>query len=236
MVAQVRRMSGIKKVGHAGTLDPEAEGLLIVLVGKEFTKKADAFLKLDKTYEFTLKLGYTSTTGDEEGHISRTSRITASNTPGCSHRRFTTAPSQASSSPGTASKCEICGSREVTITGTKPSKTAILAVLTGLEGQISQTPPIYSAIKIGGQRAYKLAHKGETPTMRPRQVTIHKIDLISYDYPHLKLCADVSSGTYIRSLGETIGEQLATGAYCTEIVRTQIGKYSLKDAIDLDKA
>src|SRR5436190_23429213 len=67
MVAQVRRVSGIKKVGHAGTLDPEAEGLLIVLVGKQFTKKADEFLKLPKTYEFSLKLGQTSTTGDEEG-------------------------------------------------------------------------------------------------------------------------------------------------------------------------
>ena len=191
MVAQVRRVSGIKKVGHAGTLDPEAEGLLIVLVGKEYTKKADEFLKLPKTYEFTLKLGETSTTGDEEGE-------------------------------------------KTAVSDNKPSKKATLACLQGLEGQISQTPPIYSAIKIGGQRAYKLAQKGEKPEMQPRQVKITKLDLISYDYPYLKLRADVSSGTYIRSLGETIGEQLATGAYCTEIIRTQIGKYSLKDAIDLD--
>ena len=190
MVAQVRRLSGIRKVGHAGTLDPEAEGLLIVLVGKEFTKQSDTFLKQDKTYEFELKLGVTSTTGDEEG--------------------------------------------EKTVISSKiPSEMAILAVLEGLQGTIEQTPPIYSAIKVDGQRAYKLAQKGQSPELKPRRVTIHSIELLSYDYPNLSIRADVSSGTYIRSLGETIGEQLGTGAYCTSIVRTRIGGYKLEDAVSL---
>lgn len=194
IVAQVRRLSGIRKVGHAGTLDPEAEGLLIVLVGKDYTKQSDKFLKQDKTYEFTLKLGETSTTGDEEGE----KVVVSSNS-----------------------------------LASEPSEKAILDVLEGLHGKISQTPPIYSAIKVDGQRAYKLAAKGQKPDLKPRQITIHKLEMLEYNYPYLKLRADVSSGTYIRSLGETIGEQLGTGAYCTEIIRTRIGEYQLKDAIVL---
>lgn len=194
MVAQVRRLSGIRKVGHAGTLDPEAEGLLIVLVGKDYTKQSDKFLKQDKTYEFDLKLGETSTTGDMEGQKS------------------------AVSSNSLASE---------------PSKMAILDVLEGLQGTIEQTPPIYSAIKVDGQRAYKLAQKGQTPDLKPRKITINSIELLSYDYPSVSIRADVSSGTYIRSLGETIGEQLGTGAYCTSIVRTRIGDFKLEDAITL---
>lgn len=194
MVAQVRRISGICKVGHAGTLDPEAEGLLIVLVGKDYTKQSDKFLKQDKTYEFNLKLGETSTTGDEEGE-----------------KRAVSNNSLAS----------------------EPSKKAIVDVLEGLQGTIEQTPPIYSAIKVDGQRAYKMAAKGQKPELKPRHITIHKLELLDYTYPYIKLRADVSSGTYIRSLGETIGEQLGCGAYCTTIVRTRIGEYKLDDAIVL---
>ncbi len=195
MVAQVRRLSGIRKVGHAGTLDPEAEGLLIVLVGKEYTKQSDKFLKQDKTYEFDLKLGETSTTGDMEGKKSTVSSNSLAS---------------------------------------EPSKKAILDVLECLQGTIEQTPPIYSAIKVGGQRAYKLAQKGEKPDLKPRKITINSIELLSYKYPIVKIRADVSSGTYIRSLAETIGEQLGTGAYCTTIVRTRIGEYQLSDAVALD--
>ncbi len=191
IVAQVRRLSGIKKVGHAGTLDPEAEGLLIILVGKEYTKKSDEFLKLPKTYEFTLKLGETSTTGDEEGE-------------------------------------------KTIISSNKPTKTAIKTALEGFTGQISQIPPKYSAIKIDGQRAYKLARDGKEVTLKPRKVTISRLKILSYTYPNLSLVADVSSGTYIRSLAEDIGTALSTGAYCTDIKRTQIGKYSLSKAITLE--
>jgi tRNA pseudouridine55 synthase len=194
MVAQVRRLSGIRKVGHAGTLDPEAEGLLILLVDKDYTKQSDKFLKQDKTYEFMLKLGEVSSTGDEEGE-----------------------------------KTVISGNS----LASEPTKKAILDVLEGLQGTIEQTPPIYSAIKVDGQRAYKLAQKGQKPELKPRQVKINSIELLSYDYPTVSIRADVSSGTYIRSLGETIGERLGTGAYCTTIVRTQVGEYKLEDAIVL---
>ncbi len=191
IVAQVRRLSGIKKVGHAGTLDPEAEGLLIILVGKEFTKKSDEFLKLPKTYEFQLKLGETSSTGDAEGEKTK-------------------------------------------VSSTKPTKQAILGVLQAFTGQINQIPPKYSAIKIDGERAYKRARKGEDVVIEPRKVTISRLELLHYSYPNLGLIADVSSGTYIRSLGEDIGKALQTGAYCKDIKRTQIGRYNLSDAITLE--
>ena len=191
IVAQVRRISGIKKVGHAGTLDPEAEGLLVVLVGKAYTKLAERYSKLDKAYEFEIKLGQYSTTDDEEGEKSKVSEKV-------------------------------------------PTKAEITEAIAGLTGEITQTPPAYSAIKVGGQRAYKLARKGEAPDLPSRKVKISDFKVVSYTYPLLRLSADVSSGTYIRSLARSIGEQLGTGAYCTQIVRTRIGRYKLSDALRID--
>jgi tRNA pseudouridine55 synthase len=191
MVAQVRRLSGVKKVGHAGTLDPEAEGLMIILVGKEFTRQAEKFSKLDKTYEFTVKLGEESTTDDEEGEKTKVSdRV--------------------------------------------PSKEEITKALEVFTGKIKQTPPVYSAIKVGGQRAYKLARKGQEVQLKLRDVKINSLKLVSYKFPLVKLEADVSSGTYIRSLARSLGQELGTGAYCTEIIRSKIGKFNLSKAISLD--
>lgn len=191
IVAQVRRISGVKKVGHAGTLDPQAEGLLIVLVGKDYTKKSDSFLKLDKTYKFTIKLGEVSDTGDSEGEITN-------------------------------------------ISNKKPTRNAILSAIQAFTGKIDQVPPQYSAIKVNGVRSYKSARRGEKVLIQPRKVTINSLKLLDYDYPYATLEADVSSGTYIRSLAEDIGNLLKTGAYCTQIIRTRIGNYSLKDSLTLD--
>lgn len=191
MVAQVRRLSGIKKVGHAGTLDPEAEGLMIILVGKEFTRQAANYSKLDKTYEFSLKLGENSSTDDEEGG-------------------------------------------KTTVSVKKPTSNQIKAVLEQFTGEILQTPPSYSAIKVNGQRAYKLARAGKAPELKPRPVHIYTLELLDYAYPSVTLRASVSSGTYIRSLGRNIGESLGTGAYCTRILRTRVGEFDLADATSLD--
>ena len=191
IVAQVRRLSGIKKVGHAGTLDPEAEGLLVVLLGKEYTKQAEKYSKLDKTYEFEIKLGEVSTTDDEEGD-------------------------------------------KTEVSGLKPTKAEIIKALSNYKGEIKQTPPVYSAIKIDGQRAYKRARNGEEVEMPTRKVIIKSIELLDYKYPFASIKADVSSGTYIRSLARSIGEDLKTGAYCTKIVRTRVGEFSLDDALAVD--
>lgn len=191
MVAQVRRLSGIKKVGHAGTLDPEAEGLMIVLVGKEFTKQAANYSKLDKTYEFSLKLGENSRTDDEEGD-------------------------------------------KTIVSAKKPTSNQIKAILEQFTGEILQIPPSYSAIKVNGQRAYKLARAGKAPELKPRPIHIYELKLLDYTYPQVTLRASVSSGTYIRSLGRSIGESLGTGAYCTRILRTRVGDFDLAQATSLD--
>ena len=179
------------KVGHAGTLDPFATGLLILLIGKEYTKRAGEFSKLDKTYEVTMKLGETSTTGDPEGEI----------TP---------------------------------VSGTIPTLEAIQAAVERFRGPIKQTPPAYSAIKVNGQRAYKLARAGKEFTIEPRKVTINRLEIIDYTYPEVKLIADVSSGTYIRSLAEDMGSFLQTGAYVTKLRRTMIGGKSVKQAASIE--
>ncbi len=175
------------KVGHTGTLDPFATGLLVLLIGKEYTRKAGELSKQDKTYEVTMKLGATSSTGDPEGEIT-------------------------------------------SVSDAKPTKKDIEEALKKFTGTIMQTPPAYSAIKIDGQRAYKLARAGKEVKVEPRQVTINRLELIDYSYPDAKLIADVSSGTYIRSLVEDIGKALSTGAYTTALCRTKVEQFDLQKA------
>ncbi|HEY1085964.1 MAG TPA: tRNA pseudouridine(55) synthase TruB [Candidatus Saccharimonadales bacterium] len=191
---QIRREyqeNGIKptkrqlKVGHAGTLDPFATGLLVVLLG-DATKKADEFLKLDKVYEATIRLGQTSTTGDPEGELTD-------------------------------------------VSGHMPTSEEVEAALRQFTGEITQIPPKFSAIKVNGQRAYKLAHQGKDVEIPPRKVTIHSIELLDYTYPEIKIRTHVGSGTYIRTLAEDIGGILKTGAYCEELRRTVVGDWSLID-------
>jgi len=177
------------KIGHTGTLDPMASGLMILVLGK-YTKRAGEFSKLDKTYEADLTLGQTSTTGDKEGEMTRKS----------AH---------------------------------KPTKQAVQDVLSTFMGQISQTPPAYSAIKVDGQRAYKLARQGITPVIKPREITIYSLKLTDYSYPKLKFTVSVSSGTYIRTLAEDIGAKLGTGAYLSDLRRTEVGMFGLKSSIKL---
>lgn len=178
------------KVGHAGTLDPFATGLLICLLGKG-TKKATEFLKLDKKYQATICLGKTSTTGDIEGEISETN-----------------------------------------FSGI-PEATQVQKVVESFRGEIEQKVPAYSAVKINGKRAYELARKGIAAEMPVRKVQIYDISIIDYAWPYLKIACHVSSGTYIRTLGEDIGKKLGIGGYLTELRRTQIGKYKISDAITL---
>lgn len=196
VVARVRRylsqqMGHKVKVGHTGTLDPFATGLMIIFFGSD-CKKASEYSKLDKTYETTIILGQTSSTGDIEGEL-------------------------------------------IKVSDKKPSEVEIHQVLTNFIGEITQMPPIYSAIKINGQRAYKLARAGELIEMPKRQVKVYDLELLSYDYPELSIRAEVSSGTYIRTLAQDIGSKLNTGAYCRELRRTTVGEYSVKNAKKLDE-
>lgn len=192
VVARIRRQLrdhfGKKvKVGHTGTLDPFATGLMIIVTGKE-CRNAGQYSKLDKVYEATIRLGQKSSTGDPEGEITE-------------------------------------------VSDRQPTAEEVRTALERFKGDITQHPPIYSAIKINGQRAYKLARKGVEVEVPERTVTIFSLELINYSYPELKIRTHVSSGTYIRTLAEDIGEVLGTGAYCSQLRRTRVGKYNVKNAI-----
>ena len=193
VVARVRRVLDQKlgkkkvKVGHTGTLDPFATGLLVLLYGKE-TKNAMALAKLDKVYEAEIILGEVSSTGDPEGEITKV--------------EFSKTPSLEEVSKA----CE------------------------KFTGKITQIPPVFSAIKIDGKRAYDLARNGEKVEIPAREVEIFSLEILSYEFPSLKIRTHVSSGTYIRTLAEDIGKTLGTGAYCAQLRRTKIADFSIQNA------
>ena len=176
------------KVGHTGTLDPEATGLLVLLIGKNYTRRATELSKVDKTYDVSMTLGVTSSTGDEEGE-------------------------------------------KTVVSDLQPKEQDIQRVIEQFTGEQLQTPPAYSAVKIDGQRAYKLARSGQTVTIEPRPITIYDIQLAKYRYPEVCFTARVSSGTYIRSLVEDMGHALTTGAYMSGLRRTAVGAFTLEGAI-----
>lgn len=238
--AKLRDEFGHKvKVGHTGTLDPFATGLLILLSGK-MTKKSGEFLKLDKEYIAELKLGFTSTTGDIEGEI--TEYISAADkSEGVILKQLRGANSHFYNGRGREACTEIQGRvrpnrckngdcEPSTLKNNTPDLSAISSVIQSFVGEIEQTPPKFSAIKINGQRAYKMARAGKDFEMPSRKVTIYNIEILEYDYPKLKIRCRVSSGTYIRTLAEDIGEKLGIGAYLTALRRTKIGDYDVKDA------
>ncbi|HMI09301.1 MAG TPA: tRNA pseudouridine(55) synthase TruB [Candidatus Saccharimonadales bacterium] len=194
VVARVRRVltqqAGKKvKVGHTGTLDPFATGLMILVIGKE-CKNAGTYSKLDKVYEATVRLGQSSTTGDPEGEITD-------------------------------------------VSDKQPTRQEVENALKQFTGEISQRPPIFSAIKINGQRAYKLARDGQEVEIPLRTVTVYSLELLDYTYPEVKIRVHVSSGTYIRSLAVDIGKVLGTDAYCTDLRRISISKWNVSDAKQL---
>lgn len=179
------------KVGHTGTLDPFATGLMILVTGT-MCKRAQEFTKQDKIYQATFVLGKTSSTADVEGRIRRHSRQ-------------------------------------------QPSLATIQLAMTQLTGVIWQTPPVFSAIKINGQRAYQLARRGRAVEMPRRQVTIYQLELLDYTYPRLTVRVKVSSGTYIRSLAVDLGRALGVGAYCQTLRRLAIADKTVDQALKFDQ-
>jgi tRNA pseudouridine55 synthase len=181
VVADVRRSLGRDlpprerpKVGHAGTLDPFATGLLLILVGRA-TRAQRFLMELPKTYRAVARLGWTSTTGDRDGELERTGRV--------------------------------------------PEALKIPA------GEQMQTPPVYSAVKVGGRRAYDLARAGETPGLAPRPITVYRAELLWHEGERAAFEIECSLGTYVRSLITDLGD-----AYCEELERTAIGPFRLEDA------
>jgi tRNA pseudouridine55 synthase len=177
VVAEVRRSSPRgTKVGHAGTLDPFATGLLLILVGRA-TRAQRFLMDLPKTYRAVARLGWTSTTGDRDGELVETGRMPES--------------------------------LEIPV------------------GPQLQTPPAYSAVKVGGRRAYELARAGETPELKARSITVQRAELLWHEDDRAAFEIECSSGTYVRSLVTDLGD-----AYCDELERTAIGAFRLEDAGD----
>jgi tRNA U55 pseudouridine synthase TruB len=263
----LRRETEVKKIGHAGTLDPLASGVLVVGVGREATKKLGQIVKKEKEYIAVIKLGETSTTDDAEGlpgrlpagqagqagkekkilegfrkHDAPASRICkghkvllskndvlpergGSGFPGLgSGRLFISA-----SSP-TTERRGIRGFENKTVGSEIPSFEDIQKVVAKFKGQVLQTPPIYSAVKVNGVPAYKLARRGQQPKLKPRQVEIKEIEVLKYEWPYLKLRVVTGPGVYIRALARDIGKELKTGAYLAELERTRVGDFTKENA------
>lgn len=191
-VAFIRKAFAIKKVGHAGTLDPMATGVLVILIGK-YTKSSQAFLNDDKEYDATMTLGATSDTQDAWGKV-------------------------------TSSGCR----RDLTDAG-------IESVFMKFLGPIDQRPPMYSAVKHGGERLYKLARRGLKVQVEPRKVTIKAIKITAVSLPEVSFIVECSKGTYIRQLAADIGETLGCGAYLSRLKRTRSGRFRIEEATTIEE-
>lgn len=193
VVAKVKKIVGRdKKVGHAGTLDPLAEGVLVIAVGRESTRKISEEVAKEKEYIAEVFLGEESSTDDDEGTKVEINKII------------------------------------------KPGEKDIQEVLEKFKGEIMQKPPIFSAIKVAGKNSYLLARKGQQPDLKERPVIIKEIELISYDYPILKIRVVTGPGVYIRSLSRDIGRELKTGAYMYSLIRIRVGSFKSEDAVRVE--
>jgi len=179
------------KVGHAGTLDPLASGLMILCTGKA-TRLIDSFQEKEKEYVATLRLGATTPSFDMETEEDQTFDTSHLN-------------------------------REL-----------IEAALLKFTGETDQIPPVFSAVKVNGVRAFAYARNGRDLELQPRKIVIHSINLESYIHPYVTIKVVCSKGTYIRALARDIGVELQTGSYLTALRRTRIGEFKVEDAISVD--
>lgn len=192
VVNKLRFKLKTKKIGHAGTLDPLATGLLIVCVGK-MTKRIEKFMGLEKEYTGKFVLGKTTPSHDLETEVNEEKDIS------------------------------------------QLAHGIILEKVKPFIGTISQLPPLHSAIRIGGKRAYEFARKGRDVQLNPRDVQIHEFEITSIDLPEVSFRIVCSKGTYIRSIARDFGNALGVGAYLSALCRTRIGTFKLTDALDVDQ-
>ncbi len=188
----VRRGTGIRRVGHTGTLDPRASGVLVILVGPA-VRLSEYISASDKRYQAIIRMGTATDTYDAEGAFTR---------------------------------------EEVTVDVTEEQ---FEAELKKFEGEVEQTPPAYSAIKVNGRKAYEMARKGEEVELEPRMIQVHHLEVLEWATPEVVVDVHCSSGTYIRSLANDLGEVLGCGAYLVGLRRTKNGRFSLRDSTPLRK-
>ncbi len=190
VIRRLRPLLGTKKIGHAGTLDPAATGLLICLVGRAATRLQDRFMGLPKTYTGTLRLGATTETYDAEGAVVET----------------------VDASPVTVTDADLDAARQRFL------------------GETAQRPPMYSAVKVEGERLYKKARRGETVERSARPVSVYRFDLTERRGDDVDFVVECSKGTYVRTLAHDLGQALGVGAHLAALRRTAIGPFSVAEA------
>ena len=190
-VNYIRKITGVKQIGHTGTLDPFAEGVLPVCIGK--AARLIEFLPDDKEYSAVVQFGKSTDTYDLEGEIT-------------------------------------------SISDKKITSNDVETALKNFEGEIEQLPPLYSAIKVKGKKLYDYARKGEHAEIKPRKVTIEKIELKNFDeeLQTAEILVKCSKGTYIRSIAHDLGQRLETGGYLTKLLRTKAGKFRIENSLHLE--
>ncbi|WP_297717682.1 tRNA pseudouridine(55) synthase TruB [uncultured Porphyromonas sp.] len=188
------RRLGVKrlKVGHAGTLDPLATGVVVLCTGR-FTKRIEEVQKLPKVYTATLKLGATTPSFDMESE------------------------------------------EDATFSTEHITREKVEAVLKQYEGLIPQVPPIFSAVKVAGSRAYQLARRGEGVELQAKEVRIDRIELLEYSLPFIQIRVECGKGTYIRALARDIGASLGCGAYLTALRRESVGAFRASEGIGVEQ-
>ncbi len=193
MIDMLRKITGEQRIGHAGTLDPLASGVLVVGVGRDATRKLGEVVKKEKEYIADIFLGMESVTDDAEGE----------KIPHYDGRH---------------------NERTVGIAEVEKA-------VKNFTGKILQVPPVYSAIKVKGQKAYEAARQGKDIQLEPRLVEIKNIEILKYDWPHLILKVTTGPGVYIRALARDIGRELKVGAYLFDLERTRVGQFTKDEAL-----
>lgn len=191
LVGVLRKILNVRTIGHAGTLDPMATGVMVLLIGKRFTTQSDKLTGQDKAYEAIVTLGSSTDTYDAEGQT------------------ISTDP-------------------------TVPSLDDLKKALTHFNGLVEQTPPMFSAKKINGQKLYDLARQGKEVAREKIQVEM-KSTFIDYTYPEVRFTVDCSKGTYIRSIAHDLGQMLGCGAHLSGLIRTKSGPFTLDQCLDGEK-
>ena len=187
----VRSRFNVPKVGHCGTLDPAATGLLVLMLGA-FTRKSEFFSGDDKSYEGTLELGRVTDSGDLDGEVVRTADCSG------------------------------------------VTEDAVRKAFAEFTGEQLQTPPMVSAVKVGGKKLYELARKGVEVEREPRKIVISRFELLKFASPYCDFAVDCSKGTYIRTLCADVGEKLGCGGVLAKLRRTRSGRFSVADALSLE--
>jgi tRNA pseudouridine55 synthase len=192
VVQHLKRLLGVRKIGHCGTLDPRAQGVLVICYGNA-TRLSSSVMEQKKIYRARIRLGVTTDSGDLDGRV-------------------------------LSAQAEIrCGQEE------------IADVCRSFVGTIEQTPPMFSALKVNGQKLYDLARQGITVERQPRSVTIYSLEILHVALPDIDLRICCSKGTYIRVLAEDIGKRLCCGAVLADLVRESVGCYRLDNALSWEQ-